>query len=66
MKCALLFFPDAIRLADFVVNSAISNAEVNSRELSLTATMSDDDIITAVSEYNAFYKTEVKAIYFPD
>ncbi|HWI94343.1 MAG TPA: hypothetical protein VNT20_23885 [Flavisolibacter sp.] len=60
MKTVLLLFPDAHHIAEFLVNNRIVGAEVNSKEHSLTAEMEDEEIITAVRDYDAYYKTEIK------
>ena len=58
----MLIFPDTSRIADFIINHRIGNAEVDSKEQPLVALLEDADIITAVEEYDGYLKTEIKPL----
>jgi hypothetical protein len=56
MKKVVLIFPDTVKMADFIIANNISNVIADSLEQSLTGEMTDDDIITACEEFDAFAK----------
>ena len=53
MRQVLLIFPDNTAIAEFILAQDIFNAEVNSREQSLTGELSEEQIAIATTEYNA-------------
>ena len=53
MKKVVLIFPDIQTMTEFVLRNKIAHAEVNTREVSLTSFLSDNEIATACSWYNA-------------
>lgn len=59
MNRTVLIFPDTSSIADYLIRNSISNAEVQSSELKLTAILSDDDVLTAVEDHDA------RTIYTP-
>lgn len=56
MKSVILIFPDAVRMAHFVLTNDVSNAEANTKELSLTAYLNEEQISIACSLYGAYLK----------
>jgi hypothetical protein len=56
MKKVVLIFPDTLKMADFIIANNISNVIADSLEQSLTGEMTDDEIITACEEFDAFAK----------
>ncbi len=54
MKKVILIFPDTVRMAHFVITYSISNAEANTKELSLYAYLTEDQIALACTLYNAY------------
>lgn len=48
-------------MADFIMQSRASNAEVNSVELTFTALLSDEQIVAACTTYEAVVKGFVTA-----
>jgi hypothetical protein len=53
MQEIVLIFPDATTLIDFILQQKISNADVHSRELSLTVILSESQIKIACTKYGA-------------
>lgn len=48
-----LIFPATVRMAEFILDNNILRASVDSKLNSLEAELQDDEIILAVSKYNA-------------
>jgi len=57
MQKVLLVFPDVTTMAEFVVKQQVNNAEVNSLEQTLVATIRDEQIEVAEKIYGAFLKS---------
>ncbi len=53
MREVVLTLPDTATLADFIVNNAVHIAETNSKEKSLTAVLTDKEIVDACTKYQA-------------
>jgi hypothetical protein len=53
MKKVVLIFPDVRTMTEFVLRNKIAHAEVNTREVSLTSFLSENEIATACNWYNA-------------
>lgn len=56
MRIVILIFPDTLMMSDFIMQCRISNAEVNSRDLTLTAVLSEKQIEVACAKYQAFLR----------
>lgn len=57
MKKVILIFPDSATIADFVIIHGISNTEVNSKELTLTAFLTEEQIVIASTMYGAIVQS---------
>ena len=57
MQKVQLVFPDVAMLTEFIIRNKISHAEVNSRELSLTAFLSENEISIACTKYGGLLMT---------
>jgi hypothetical protein len=53
MKKVVLIFPDTERMTDFIFSNKIFQAEVDSKEFSLTAFLPDNEIMKACTVYEA-------------
>ena len=53
MESITLIFPDTNLLSEFIIDNEISNADVSSCELRLTASLSPELIRIALQSYNA-------------
>lgn len=53
MKKVYLVFQSTSDIAEFVIKRRITNAQVNSREISLTAILTEEDITVARQQYHA-------------
>lgn len=62
MRNVVLIFPDSLSLSDFLLAYQPSNCVVESRELTLSAILSDACINMACAEYGASLKTMVTLI----
>lgn len=62
MKQVVLIFPDTATLFDYIFAYEISNAEVNSRELSLTTVLTEEQIVLASTKYSAVLKGRIKLL----
>lgn len=60
MRRTALIFPDTSSLADFIFKHCIQRAEVASHENTLTALLSDQQIVDACT----VFKAEMKPEYF--
>jgi hypothetical protein len=58
MKQVVLIFPDHLSIADYVLSQKVRNAEVNSDEQTVTATLTEMDIKVATETYGAILKVE--------
>ena len=56
MKKVVLLFPNTTSIADFILSERVSNAEVNSFEQTLIASMDDKQIAKAETVYGAILK----------
>lgn len=61
MRKTVLLFPDTTKMAEFIMQYRASNAEVNSVELTLTALLSEEQIVAACTAYEAVIKAFVPA-----
>ena len=56
MRKVSLIFPNTSAIAEFVIRFRVARAEVESREQTLSALLSEDQINTARTEYQAILK----------
>ncbi len=54
MKKVLLYFFSAAAMSDFILDYEVSNAEVNSRDFTLSAYLSHEQVEAACTYYGAF------------
>jgi hypothetical protein len=59
MKKVVLRFPDHLSIADFVLAQKPKNAEVNSLEQTVIASLNDSDIEIAKEVYGAILRAEI-------
>jgi hypothetical protein len=59
MKRVVLLFPDTPSIADFIMAERVTNAEVNSLEQTLIASMADKDVVKAETLYGAIKKATI-------
>jgi hypothetical protein len=59
MERVVLLFPDTKRMADFIIAERISNAEVNSHERTLIASMMEKQKVKAEMLYGAIKKATI-------
>ena len=53
LRRAVIVFPDTYRLMKFLLLNKLSHVEVNSNQRSLTAFLSDNQIVIAETKYKA-------------
>ncbi|HZF63263.1 MAG TPA: hypothetical protein VEZ55_02200 [Chitinophagaceae bacterium] len=53
MKQVLLRFPDAVRMADFILTNKVSKVETDSREITIKGLLTDQLIAIAETQYEA-------------
>ena len=53
MKQVLLRFPDAVRMADFILTNKVSKVETDSRETTIKGLLTDQLIAIAETQYEA-------------
>jgi hypothetical protein len=53
VRQAILFFPDTVRLTEFLLKHKVKNAEVNSSDVALRALLTEDQNVKACTEYRA-------------
>lgn len=58
MENVVLYFPDTKSLSDFVISAGVSKAEASTKESSLIAPMEEEDVITAVTDFDARLSVE--------
>ena len=58
MQPVTLIFPNTYLLTDFLLPNKLSNVEVSSRELSLSAILTEDEIVKACTCFQAELKTK--------
>lgn len=63
MKRAVLIFPDTSSLADFLLSYQLSHAEVASGNRSLTAFLTDEQIVKACTQYGAVLSNRLSSVY---
>lgn len=51
MHKRLIIFPDTTAICNFIFSRRLIGAEANTKELTVTAQMEDDDVIEAVANY---------------
>jgi hypothetical protein len=59
MKRVVLLFPNITSMANFIISERINNAEVNSVEQTLVASMIDKQVIKAETVYGAIKKATI-------
>jgi hypothetical protein len=57
MKAVILIFPDTTTIAEYVLAHKISKADINSREQSLTAVLTDEEIAVACTQFKAILQS---------
>lgn len=57
MNESVLIFPDTWKMAQFLLETEISNVIANSLEQSISGKLDEDDILIACSKYDAVLKT---------
>lgn len=57
-----LIFESTSDIADFIIKRKVSNAHVNSIEISLTSVLTSEDIEYAMKEYNAQHYSYMEKI----
>jgi hypothetical protein len=53
VKQVLLRFPDAVRMADFILTNKVSKVETDSREITIKGLLTDQLIAIAETQYEA-------------
>lgn len=60
MKKVILLFPDTVAMAEFILSQRIPRTQCNTRDKTLTAQMTDQQIETARRQYGASIKAAYK------
>ena len=63
MQKFFLVFPNTSMMAEFIIGNRISKAEVNSSDQTLSAPLTEDEIILACTQYGAEIKNNVRSLH---
>lgn len=65
MPNVVLLFPNTSSIAAFVLENKVPGAQINSTEQSLSADLSEDQIVTACTRYGALLKGKTPSLLKP-
>jgi hypothetical protein len=63
MKQVVLFFPDNIKLSEFILTQRVSGIETKSSEASLKGVLTDDQIVVACTKYEAELQIKTSGLH---